>query len=263
MNIYIREMRSSVKAVVIWSFGMIFLVAAGMGKYSVAADSGVYTDLLKDMPQSLQNLLGVGVFDLSRAIDFYAVVYPYIAFLLATHAVLLGASILSKEERDKTTEFLLVKPVKRSAVLTAKLLAAASQILILLAVTWGISAVVLNAYDRTASFGTPLIRLIAAGLGLQIPFLCIGFFFAGILNRPRLASNIGSGIMLSMFTIGLLVDMIPETAPLRFFTFFQYYDPKDILIEGYWWGYPAIAAGISAVLLLFAYRNYNRRDMRV
>ena len=47
------------------------------------------------------------------------------------HAAMLGATIIAKEERDKTAEFLFVKPVSRSKIISFKLLVALVNIVIL------------------------------------------------------------------------------------------------------------------------------------
>jgi len=46
------------------------------------------------------------------------------------HASMIGAAIISKEERDKTTEFLFAKPVSRNEIITAKLFSGFANILI-------------------------------------------------------------------------------------------------------------------------------------
>ena len=52
------------------------------------------------------------------------------------HAAMLGATIIAKEERDKTSEFLFAKPVLRSTIITAKLLAAFVNIVVFNLITF-------------------------------------------------------------------------------------------------------------------------------
>lgn len=65
---------------------------------------------------------GLGADDISFAevLDFFTYVIPYITLFASIYAMLLGAGILSKEEDEKTIDFLLAKPVTRSAILSQK-----------------------------------------------------------------------------------------------------------------------------------------------
>ena len=154
MNIYMRELKAHRKSLLIWSIGMFFLVVAGMGKYSAGAATGgnSMNEIMLQMPKSLQSLFGVGIFDLTIALDFFAILFVYILFMAAMQTVMLGSGIISKEERDKTAEFLLVKPISRTKILTAKLLAAVTILLIFWAVTYVSSYGILSYYSKDAEF---------------------------------------------------------------------------------------------------------------
>ncbi len=56
--------------------------------------------------------------------------FAYITLCGSIQAMNLGTSMLSKEVRDKTADFLLTKPVSRSEIMTAKLLAALTSLVI-------------------------------------------------------------------------------------------------------------------------------------
>ncbi len=113
MNIFWREMKANRRALIIWSIGVVLLVTGGMGKYAGLTASGQsINDLLAQMPSSLKAILGMGSFDLTTATGYYGVLFLYLTLIAAVHAAMLGAGIISKEERDKTAEFLFLKPVR-------------------------------------------------------------------------------------------------------------------------------------------------------
>ncbi|MBZ9609673.1 ABC transporter permease [Clostridium estertheticum] len=133
MNVFIVEMRAHRKGLIIWAFGILFMVVAGMGKYVALSVSGQsMNDLFDQMPKSMQKIFGIGSFDLSKASGYYGMLFLYLALMATIHAAMLGADIISKEERDKTAEFLLSKPISRNKIITSKLLAAFVNVLILL-----------------------------------------------------------------------------------------------------------------------------------
>src|SRR5665647_2096234 len=110
MNVFIVEMRAHRKGLIIWAFGIIFMVVAGMGKYVALSSSGQsMKEVFSQMPKSMQIIFGIGSFDLSKASGYYGMLFLYLALMATIHAAMLGACLLSKEERDKTAEFLLSK----------------------------------------------------------------------------------------------------------------------------------------------------------
>ena len=131
MNVFIVEMKAHRNVLIIWAVGIIFMVVAGMGKYVALSSSGQsMNDLFAQMPKSMQTLFGIGSFDLSKASGYYGMLFLYLALMATIHAIMLGANIISKEERDKTAEFLFSKPISRNKIITAKLAAAFMNILI-------------------------------------------------------------------------------------------------------------------------------------
>ena len=76
MNLFKRELKANRKSLIIWSIGVIFMVAAGMGKYSSLEGTGQSMNaLMADMPKSLQAIMGTGSLDLSTPIGYFGVLF--------------------------------------------------------------------------------------------------------------------------------------------------------------------------------------------
>ncbi|GJM78594.1 hypothetical protein HMSSN139_10900 [Paenibacillus sp. HMSSN-139] len=100
---------------IIWSVCLFLLVVSGMSKYSAYSAGGASSEVFDTMPRTIKALLGMGSFDVTQMAGFFAMLFLYIELTVAIHAVLLGSGIIAKEERDKTVEFLMAKPVSRGA----------------------------------------------------------------------------------------------------------------------------------------------------
>ena len=149
MNIVLRELKAHRKALIIWSVCMFLLVLSGMVKGANFTGSGQsINELLGIMPTSVKALLGFGAFDVSIISGYFAVLFIYMELTAAIHAALLGAGIISKEENAKTTEFILVKPVSRFAVITSKFIAALINIIIINIVSLISSLALVAAYNK-------------------------------------------------------------------------------------------------------------------
>jgi len=262
LNIYLRELKAHRRALIIWSVCMLFLVAAGMGKYSAQLGTGVsINDLMQTMPEALQKFFGLGVLDLSVAIEYFGVLFTYIALVAAVHAAMLGAGMISKEERDKTAEFLMAKPVSRTRVLNAKLAAALTNVLALNLVTAAGSFGIMNYYSQGAPYASQLAKMMAALFAVQVFFLASGFFFASL--SGRYASGAATGLLLILFVIFVITDIFGKTDALRYVTPFKYFDAKVIMTGQYENIYTVLTVLGVAGFTGFAYYFYRRRDLRM
>jgi len=265
MNIYMRELKAHRKSLVIWCVGIFLLIIAGMGKYSAGAAAGddSMNQLMKEMPQSLQNLFGVGTFDLTIAVEFFAILYLYLLFMAAIHAAMLGSGIISKEERDRTAEFLLVKPVSRRQIITYKLLAALTILAVFFLAALASSYGILSYYSKGAAFVPDLMKLMASFAAIQLLFLAVGAFFAGLFKNPKRSVAAATSVMMVMYMLAIIADVVENVSFLKYFSFFKYYDAKDLLKGSYSPVYPVISAVIAAALIWGTYYFYERRDIKI
>jgi ABC-2 type transport system permease protein len=264
MNIYLRELRAHLKSTVIWSVSAFLLVLLGMIKYTAASGSsaGNFNEMMGLLPKSLQNIFGIGVFDLAVPIEYYAVLFLYIALMAALHAVLLGNGIISKEERDKTVEFLMVKPVSRGEILTSKLFASLTMLAVLNIVIFSSSIAALSKYPDYSYIGG-LSKLCLALFGIQLLFCSMGALFAGLTKNTKLSASLSTGVLLFMFMLSIIADITEKADFLKYFSFFKYFDARLILKEGYSPVYPAVSIILAVLFVCFTYVSYKKRDMRL
>ncbi|MDQ6418824.1 ABC transporter permease subunit [Paenibacillus sp. LHD-117] len=265
MNLFWREMKASRKSLIIWIVGIIAMVAGGMGKYAGMAESGdSINELMADLPKTLQAVFGVGDLDIATPIGYYGVLFLYLLLMGTIHASMLGANILSKEERDKTSEFLLVKPISRERMLAFKLLAALANVVVFNVVMSVSSLLVVDTYAAEGeSVAGDIITLMIGMLFVQLVFLSIGFAIAGAGKKPKRAVAISSAVMLLTFLLSIAIEVSGKIDFLRFLTPFQYVDASEVLGSGLGIGYMLLSLGIFAVCLAIMFVGYKRRDIQV
>lgn len=265
MNIFLREMKANRKSLILWCAGMFFMIIASMGKYSTFVASGQSISLLMaDIPQSIKAILGFGDFDLTKASGFYGLMYIYLVIMTTIHASMLGAGIISKEERDKTAEFLMVKPVSRSKVVTSKLFAALVNVLVLNLVTTGLSIIILNQFSNGESITSEIQILMLGMFILQLIFLFIGTGIAAASRNPWIPGSAATTILLVTFIISIIVDINSNLAFLKYFSPFKYFDAKNMMKDGALDPfYVILSFVIIAVLILITFSAYKKRDMKI
>lgn len=265
MNVFMREMKANRKGLIIWCVGVFSMVTSGMVKYAGFSASGQsINDLLAQMPQSLRAIMGVGTFDLTTATGYFGVLFIYLAMMAAVHATMLGATIISKEERDKTSEFLFVRPITRSQIITSKLLASIVNLLIFNFVTLVSSILMVQKYGQGEAIVSDITRLMLGMLFLQLIFLFIGTAIASISKHPKTAPSLATGILLLTLMLSIAIDINSRMEFLKFLTPFKYFDAKNLLsAQGFDPVYVILSIIMIIVLFKATYVFYQKRDLNV
>ncbi|PKM86790.1 MAG: ABC transporter [Firmicutes bacterium HGW-Firmicutes-12] len=265
MNVFMREIKANRKVLIIWSIGMILLIASGMGKYAGLSASGqAINDFLAQMPESLKAIMGMGTFDLTKATGYYGVLFIYLAMMATIHATMLGANIISKEERDKTAEFLFIKPISRNKIITSKLLASLVNILIFNLVTFVSSILMVQKYSKGEAVIGDITKLMIGMLILQLIFLSIGTAIAAKSKHPKTAPSLATGILLFTFILSIAIDLNSRIEILKYFTPFKYFDAKNLMYaQGFEPIYVILSGVIIAILFRVTYIFYISRDLKV
>jgi len=265
MNIIKRELHANLKSLVIWSLAMIFLVYVGMVKYSAFSQAGQSINtLFEQMPPALLKIFAIEGLDLTKISAFYALFYLYFNLLGGIHASMLGATIISKEERDKTADFLFVKPVQRTKIITGKVIAAVINVLILNAVTCISSIVFIDMYNTGETITPEVIRLIVALLFIQIVFLSIGFATSAVVSTTKRATGLVTFVLLTMFMISVGIDLNEDLSVLTFLTPFKYFSTKDVMYDAHYSLSSLLLVGlITCIGLGITYRVYPKKDLHV
>lgn len=263
MNVFIRELKANRKALIIWCVCMVLLVVSGMGKYT-AYTTGNNNAVFNSMPYSLKALLGFGSFDVTTISGFYAMMFLYIALAAAIHAALLGAGIIAKEERDKTTEFLMVKPLSRNSILLSKMLAALLNIFALNVVTLVTSVLMVANYNKGADISGKVAVTMLSMLIVQLIFLTLGMVLAAVIKKPAAAGSLATGILLIAFVISKITDLTDKVNALNILSPFKYFNLKN-MIDGKGLNPVVLVLSLAliAVFTAITYVFYNKRDLNI
>ena len=264
MNIFLRELRANRKSLIIWCACMFLLILSGMGKYTAYSSGDQSATIFNEMPHSIKALLGMGSFDVTTMAGYFAMLFLYVELSVAIHAALLGAGIIAKEERDKTTEFLMIKPVSRKVIITSKLLAAFINVLILNIVTSISSIVMVHAYDKGNSITNEVVQFMFSMFIVQLIFMTLGATLAAILKRPKTSGSVTMCLLLIAFIISKITDLTDKLNLLNILSPFKYFSYADI-VNGK--GLEAAAVMLSILLIVFlaglTYIFYPKRDLQI
>lgn len=257
-------MRANFKALLIWSGIIILFSIVGFSKFSAFYNNPDLLSVLDAMPQGMIRAFDMDSFNLTTVTGFYGIMITYLGLMLSIAAAMWGSDIISKEERDRTVEFALTLPVKRSRLITAKIAAAFVNCMLLMQVAWISTLVFAQSYAPDSRFYEFVSTSLWAYFFLQLIFLALGIFLGAALKQHKRASSLAVSILLASYFASLLVELSDDMAFLRYVSPFKYFDPLMMLnesrLEG---GFALLSLLITAAALVGAYIAYSKRDLYI
>lgn len=263
MNIYLFELKSLRKSAVIWTCVLIALAALYLSIYpSMVKDAEDFKKLLSGYPATVRAMLGINLDYITSILGFYSMIFSFITLSGAIQAMNLGISILSKETRERTADFLLVKPVSRSVIVSSKLLAAFTTILATNIVFYTISSIIANIV-KTADFDGNLFFMINLTLFfIQLIFLALGVVVSVFFKKLKSVLPISLGVVFGLYIVGALIATGKNEDAVRFISPFKYFDTTYIIKNAsYEASYLITGAIIVVVAVVVSYIIYNKKDI--
>lgn len=177
----------------------------------------------------------------------------------AFYAALSGVGILSKEEKDRTADFLLTHPVSRARILTEKLAAVFLQITAMNLILYSLSVGAMAAIGEEIPWKElNLLHLAYLLLQLELAGLCFGI--SAFLRKGSAGAGLGLAAM--MYFLNLIANIAEAASFLKYITPFGYCDGADIVTNGRLDGtMAAVGAAIGIGGIVIAYWNYTRKDI--
>lgn len=261
MNIFLHELKAYQKSIIIWGCSMAAVAVMYIFIFSgMSSDIESFKNVLQGLPEVVKKLLSIYVDSISTLEGFYSFVFVYIVLCGAIQAMNLGVSIVSKEVRDKTADFLLTKPVSRKEILTYKLLAALASLvitnLIYLLITVPMTLTV------KSDFSMKIFLMISATLFfVQLMFMALGVIVSVIAGKIKSVISISLSTVFGFFIISMLGSVIGDKA-VRYISPFKYFDLAYI-VKNAAYEPSFIVVGIIFVIVSIAasYIVYVRKDI--
>lgn len=229
MNIVKRELRANLKSMLIFIGALAFLIGVWMIEYKSFANSPEMAKLLAAFPQGLLAALGLQDMSLTSLNGFIGSISLYIYLLLAIQAALLGSYIISKEESNKTAEFLYCMPVTRLRVIFTKTIAAIIMIISLNLTTLSSMLISTLTYEKTPDFYKFITLIFLSSFIISMIFLSIGMAISAISKTHKKSQNITIAILMTTFSISSLIAMIKSLEIFKFLSPFSYFKSSDII----------------------------------
>ncbi|MFF3022282.1 ABC transporter permease subunit [Gottfriedia sp. NPDC057948] len=262
MNIFLHELKAYRKSTFIWTASLMAIVVFFLSLFpAIAKDYVQFSKVLEGYPEGVRKALGLEIESFGNVLGFYSYVFIYISLCGAIQAMILGTSIISKEVREKTADFLLTKPVTRIKVITSKIFAG----VVSLAITnvfYLVATIMMAQHVKTAEYSSKSIILLSVSLYItQLLFFGIGILVSVVFPKIKAVLSISLAIVFGFFVVGMVVAT-DESNAKRFLSPFKYFEPKYIIAHSKFESNFLFASiGIILVSIIVSYMIYKKRDI--
>lgn len=260
MTLVKHELRQGKISFFIWmaSIGFLLVICIFLFPEMKGQIAGV-NDIFASMG-SFTEAFGMDRLNFGTLIGFYAVECGNILGLGgAFYAALCAVGMLSKEEKDKTAEFLLTHPVSRKRIITEKLIAVFILITAMNVMIYALAVGSIAAVGEAIPWKEMSLLHLAYYL-LQIELAGICFGISAFLRKG--SAGVGLGIAAMMYFLNLIANIADAAEFLKYITPFGYCEGADIVTNGRLNGEMAVVGivlGIGGIII--AYLKYTKKDI--
>lgn len=178
----------------------------------------------------------------------------------AFFAALLGISILAKEEKEHTAEFLLTHPISRKKILIRKLASLLLQIILLNLIVIAVTALSIAVIGEEPEVH-PLLLLFLAYFILQVEIAAVCFGISAFLSRSSL--GIGLGMTALLYFLNIIANLTEKAGFLKYITPFGYTESADIITDNCLnTGYLSVGIAFTVIGIGVGFYRYCKKDIQ-
>lgn len=262
MVIYLRELARNRKPFIIWTICLVLSDVLMMLFFPLVYDqSKQFNEMMRQFPETLTSALNLDILNFSDVLNFFAYEFQYIILFGGIFAMIFGAGALSREEDEKTIEFLMAKPVTRTNIVSAKLLGVLTY-LVLFNIIMAIGNIMVFEAVKKDSYSIKLLLLVILGNFLaQVTFAAIGFLISVFVVKSKSVLSVSLGVVLGTYFLSFASAVSDNLENLKYLTPFKYVNPAELLenerIETVYLVIMLCVIVLSAALTYFFYNKKN------
>ena len=226
-----REFKINLKNFIIWLSILIimFLVVFLVYPYIVTDETVKDMDeLMKVFPEDLLKAFNMDIASISTAYGWLkSEGLMYLLLVIGFYSSILGGNILLKEENDKTIEYLGSLPIKRSTIITSKVLVSIVYIVLMVFLVglFNYISLLLSGDFEQKQF----ILLSITPLIIGLPFFSLNLFISTFMHKTKKTIGISLGIVFISYFLNIISELSSKVEYLKYFSINTLGDVRNII----------------------------------
>lgn len=260
MTLIKHELRQGKASFIIWTSSIGFLLAICIFMFpEMKSQMDGVSDMFASMG-SFTEAFGMDRLNFGTLIGFYAVECGNILGLGgAFFSCLCAVAIISKEEKDRTAEFLLTHPISRASIITQKLVAVIIQITAMNLIIYALAVGSIAAIGEEIPWKEiSLLHLSYYILQLELAGIC--FCISAFVRKGSVGAGLGIAVM--MYFLNIIANISDTAEFLKYITPFGYCEGADIISNGSLdTALISIGAAVTIISIIITYLKYTKKDI--
>ena len=258
-----REMKVNFKNFIIWLSILIgiFLIVFLIYPSIITDETKVILDeMMKTMPVEIMASFNMDIIGIDDAYGWFKTEgYAFLALVGAVYASILGATILVKEENDKTIEFLYSKPINRNKIVTAKIICGVINIFAFTVLITFFNYITLKSIE---SFKIHEFFMISLSVILvYYLFFFTMLFLSTFFRKTKKAMSLGIAFVFISYAMQIVGGISKDVELLKNISYFEFASARYIILNNAL-DMKFIIAGITGIIIftMLTYYRYNKKE---
>ncbi|MDO5568794.1 MAG: ABC transporter permease subunit [bacterium] len=229
-----REMRINLKSFIIWTSILIILFLIVFLIYpSIINNENIklIDEMMQLFPKEMLKSFNMDISSIDSAFGWVKTEgFIFILLITGIYSGILGSSILSKEENDKTVEYLSSLPIKRSSIVINKMLVGIIYIFLMIIILGIFNYIGLSLsgnFDKKLYLILSITPLLSS---IVIFNLCL--YLSTYSHKTNKTLVLSLGLVFISYFLQILSELSNETEVLKYFSIFTLTDIRNIIITG-------------------------------
>ena len=259
-----REFKVNFKNFVIWLsilLGMFLLVYLIYPYIITEETMKQLDDMMKVFPQEVLKAFNMDVSSISTAYGWFkSEGFMLVLLIIGFYTSMLGGNILLKEESNKTIEYLNSLPITRKKIVTNKIIVGITYILsiVLILGIFNYIALLISGDFNQKEF----LFLSLSPIFIALPLFGLNLFISTFMHKTKGVVGISLGLVFVFYILNVLSELSTKVEFLKYFSIYTLADTRNIIASAKLNPIMiVISLGITILTIIFAYINYNKKEL--
>ena len=226
-----REFKVNFKSFAIWLGILIimFLVVYLVYPYMITDDTMKNMDeLMKVFPPEILKAFNMDMTSIDTAYGWLKTEgFMFVLLIIGFYSSFLGGNILLKEESDKTIEYLASLPIKRSTIITNKIIVSIIYIFLMILILGLFNYIALSISGEF--YHKEFILLSITPLFIALPLFAINLFISTFMHKTKKTIGISLGMVFIFYLINVLSEISSNVEFLKYFSVYTLADIRNVI----------------------------------
>ncbi len=259
----LRELKVNFKTLVLYTviLSVMFLLIFSIYPSLVTDETKIMLDeMMKTMPEEMLVSFNMDLIGIEDAYGWFKTEgYIFLALIGAVYSSILGATILVKEENDKTIEFLYSKPINRNQILISKIVCGVINILIFTIIVTFLNLIGLK---NLQNFELKEFLMISVPIILvYYLFFFTMLFISTFYRKTKKSMGTGIALVFIFYAMQLVGGISKDLEILKKISYFEFSSARYIILNNAL-DMKYVVSGIVTILILIllTYYRYDKKE---